>query len=102
MLLAEISIWPMDKGVSVSPYVARCLDLIDRSGLEYRLGPLGTAIEGEPEAVLALLLKCHQALEADCDRIACSVKMDWRRGKAGRLESKVAAVEEKVGRRLKR
>ena len=31
MLLAEFSIWPMDKGESVSPYVARCLDIIDRS-----------------------------------------------------------------------
>lgn len=102
MLLAEFSIWPMDKGVSVSPYVARCLDLIDRSGLPYRLGPLGTCVEGEPEAVFALINACHEALEADCDRIACTVKMDWRRGQSGRLESKVASVERQLGRRLQK
>jgi len=33
MLLAEISIWPMDKGESVGSHVARALDVIDRSGL---------------------------------------------------------------------
>lgn len=101
MLLAELSIWPMDKGVSVSAYVARVLDLIDRSGLDYKLGPLGTAIEGEPAAVLELIRQCHAELEKDCDRIACSVKMDWRRGQSGRLGAKVEAVEKRLGRRLK-
>lgn len=98
MLLAEFSIWPMDKGVSVGPYVARCVDLIDRSGLPYRVGPLGTCVEGEPEQVLALIAACHKALEADCERIACTVKMDWRRGQCGRLESKVSSVERHLGR----
>jgi hypothetical protein len=37
----------MDKGESVGPYVARALDIVDRSGLPYKLGPLGTCIEGE-------------------------------------------------------
>src|SRR6266566_4594705 len=43
MLLAEFSIWPMDKGESVSEYVARAIDIVDRSGLPYKLGPLGTS-----------------------------------------------------------
>ena len=32
MLLAEISLWPMDKGESVGVYVAQVLDVIDKSG----------------------------------------------------------------------
>src|SRR5205085_9219921 len=47
MLLAEFSIWPMDKGESVSEYVARAIDIVDRSGLPYKLGPLVTCLEGE-------------------------------------------------------
>ncbi len=101
MLLAEFSIWPMDKGVSVASYVARCLDLIDKSGLPYKLGPLGTCVEGPPADVFALILKCQAALEVDCERIACTVKMDWRRGRTGALESKVASVQNLLGRELK-
>ena len=100
MLLAEFSIWPMDKGESVGKYVARALDIVDRSGLAYKLGPLGTCIEGEWPAVMAVIQQCYEDLAKDSNRIACTVKMDWRRGQAGRLESKVQKVEEVVGRKL--
>ena len=100
MLLAEFSIWPMDKGESVGKYVARALDIVDRSGLAYKLGPLGTCIEGEWPAVMAVIQQCYEDLAKDSNRIACTVKMDWRRGQSGRLESKVQKVEEVVGRKL--
>ena len=100
MLLAEFSIWPMDKGESVGPYVARALDIVDKSGLPYKLGPLGTCIEGEWPEVMAVIQKCYEALEKDSNRTACTVKMDWRRGPAGRLQSKVASVEQTLGRKL--
>ncbi len=100
MLLAEISMWPMDKGESVSPYVARVLDVIDRSGLPYRLGPLGTCIEGEWPAVMAVIQQCYEELAKDSNRIACTVKMDWRRGHSGRLEAKVQSVQDALGRPL--
>jgi uncharacterized protein YqgV (UPF0045/DUF77 family) len=50
---------------------------------------------------MAVIQKCYEALASDSNRIACTVKMDWRRGQTGRLESKVASVEKAVGRRLK-
>jgi uncharacterized protein (TIGR00106 family) len=73
----------MDKGESVGAYVARALDIIDRSGLPYKLGPLGTCIEGEWPEVMAVIQQCYEALAADSNRIACTVKMDWRRGQRG-------------------
>ena len=101
MLLAEISMWPMDKGESVGAYVAGVVDLIDRSGLPYKLGPLGTCIEGEYDAVMALIKQCHEHLAKDSGRVMCTVKMDWRKGHAGRLEGKVRSVEKTVGRELR-
>ncbi len=101
MLLAEISMWPMDKGESVSPYVARVLDIIDRSGLPYQLGPLGTCIEGEWDEVMAVVKQCFDALAADSNRVAITMKCDWRKNRQGSLERKVASVEQKLGRKLK-
>jgi len=100
MLLAEFSIWPMDKGESVSEYVARAIDIVDRSGLPYKLGPLGTCIEGEWPEVMRVIERCYEALAKDCNRISCTVKMDWRKGGSGRIEAKVKAVQEKLGRDL--
>lgn len=96
MLLAEFSIWPMDKGESVGVYVARCVDIVAASGLAYQLGPMGTCIEGEWADVMAVIQRCYEALEKDCNRIACTVKMDWRRGKSGMIQSKVKSVESKM------
>jgi uncharacterized protein (TIGR00106 family) len=90
----------MDKGESVGPYVARALDIVDRSGLTYKLGPLGTCIEGEWSQVMNVIQKCYEELARDSNRIACTVKMDWRKGQTGRLESKVHSVEKRLGRKL--
>ena len=101
MLLVEVSIWPMDKGESVGPYVARALDVIDKSGLPYKLVPLGTCIEGEWHEVMSVIEQCYETLSPDCNRIACTIKMDWRKGQSGRLESKVASIEQALGRSLR-
>jgi uncharacterized protein YqgV (UPF0045/DUF77 family) len=41
-------------------------------------------------------------MSADCGRVECSIKIDYRQGHSGRLDGKVASVEEKLGRPLKR
>ena len=101
MLLIELSMSPMDKGPSVSKWVARSLEIIARSGLDYRLGPMGTCIEGEWDEVLKVVTKCWKAMSKESVRITFSLKGDWRRGPGGRLESKVAAVERILGRKLR-
>ena len=46
MVLLEFSMFPLDKGESVSQYVARSVDIIDRSGLAYQTHAMGTVVEG--------------------------------------------------------
>lgn len=102
MVLLEFSIAPLEKGTSVGEYVARSLKIIDESGLDYRLHAMGTIIEGEIDEVLGVLKRSLEAMAADCERITCTAKLDYRRGYSGRLKSKVASVEEKLGRSLKK
>ncbi|MBI2825004.1 MAG: MTH1187 family thiamine-binding protein [Planctomycetia bacterium] len=102
MYLLEFSMSPLAKGESVGAYVARCLEIIERSGLDYRLHAMGTIVEGELDQLLAVLKECFEAMAADCDRVACTAKFDYRRGASGRLESKVASVEEKLGRTVRK
>jgi uncharacterized protein (TIGR00106 family) len=101
MVLLEFSIAPLEKGASVSDFVARSLSIIDESGLDYRLHAMGTIVEGELDECLAVLRKCIEAMAADCDRITCTAKLDYRRGYSGRLRTKVTSVEDKLGRKLR-
>ena len=101
MVLMEFSMFPVGEGESLSRYVARSLEIIDQSGLDYQLHAMGTVVEGEIEEVLAVLKACHEAMATDCNRISCSVKLDYRKGKSGRLEEKVSSVQAKVDRPLK-
>ena len=99
--MAELSMFPIDKGESLSLYVARVLDIIDRSGLSFRLNPMGTVIEGEWDEVMDVVRRCHQSLEQDCSRISTTIKIDFRTGDVPRMSAKVSAVEKKAGKKLK-
>lgn len=100
MVLLEFAMAPGGKGESVSEYVARILDLIDRSGVPYQLTPMGTILEGDWDEVMAVVTACFKALQTDCTRIGVTLKVDYRDGPAGRLLTKTARVQERLGRRL--
>lgn len=100
MVLVEFSMTPLGKGESVSRYVARSLDIVDRSGLPYRLTPMGTILEGEWDEVMAVVRGCFERMRQDCGRITTQIKVDYRAGASGRLEAKVQSVQEKLGRKL--
>ncbi len=101
MLLVEVSMSPFDKGESVGKYVARSLDIIDRSGLDYQLNPMGTVIEGEWDEVFDVIRRCFSRMKKDCRRISVSIKIDYRKGAKGRLTGKIQSVEKRLKRRLK-
>jgi uncharacterized protein (TIGR00106 family) len=101
MVLLDFSMTPLGKGESVAPYVARCLEVVAASGLDYRLHAMGTTLEGELEEVFAVVRRCFEVLQPDCERISCSIKVDYRRGPAGRLDAKVRSVQALVRQPLK-
>ena len=101
MILLEFSISPVGKGESVGESVARSLEIVKQSGLDYRLHAMGTILEGEWDEVFGVVKKSFERMSQDCDRISLTIKADWRRGHTGRLEAKVRIVEEKLGHKLR-
>jgi uncharacterized protein (TIGR00106 family) len=94
--------FPTEQTQSKSAFVARVLDIVDRSGLPYQLTPMGTIIESETVAeVLAVIDEAYKELQKDCARVYSSIKIDWREGPIGRLHKKTGSVEAKLGRKLK-
>jgi uncharacterized protein (TIGR00106 family) len=101
MVLLEFSMSPLGKGESVGKFVSRSLDIIDKSGIEYRLNPMGTILEGEWDQVFRVVRRCFERMRKDCNRISCTIKVDYRNGHRGRLLSKTVSVEQRLKRKLK-
>jgi uncharacterized protein (TIGR00106 family) len=98
-VLLEFSMFPTDKSGSVSEYVSQVINMIRESGVDYKLTAMGTIVETETlEEALEVIQKSYQVLEPHSQRIYSSLKMDIRKGKAGRLEGKIQSVENKIGK----
>ena len=79
------------------------IDIIDRSGLDYQTHSMGTVLEGEFDEVLDVVRRCY---ESDGCRLRShrmySIKLDALKGSSGRLQAKIASIEEKLGRTIKK
>lgn len=95
-VLAELSIFPMDKGVSLAAYVARAVRIIRESGLDHQFGPMSTVVEGDWDQVMEVVGRCQKNLAADCDRILVYLRLDCRRGRKNAIREKVRSVETRL------
>ncbi len=99
-MVVSFSVVPIGTGVEMKEQIAMVIDLIDRSGLPYKLGAMQTTIEGDADEVMALVLKCHNLLLEVAPRVLTHIAIDDRKGAVGRLEGKVADVEAVLGRKV--
>jgi len=97
-VLMQFAMFPTDKGASASPYVSRVIAMIRDCGFPYQLSAMGTIIETETlEEAQSVVTKAYSLLQADCSRVYCTVTFDIRDGAAGRMQQKIASIEEKIG-----
>ena len=104
-MLAEFEIVPIGtQSPSLSALLADVAKVIDRSGLDYRVGPMGTVVEGDWDQVMTLAKQCHQAALAASMRVMTTIRIDDRKDRpgAGRITQKVESLEARVGRPLRK
>lgn len=75
-MIVEIQVLPTPSGTAEQRFanVAAAIEEIRRSGLVYEVGALGTSVEGDPDAVWALVRRVHEAALAGADRVVTVVK----------------------------
>lgn len=100
-MLVQVAMFPTDNtGASVSADVAKVIDIIDKSGLPYKLTAMSTIIEGEWDPIMATLKQANKALRRRHDRVYMVMTIDDRRGAKKRLTGKVQAIEKRLGRKI--
>ncbi len=101
-MLAEFSIVPVGTGSSIGDKLAEVLKIVDKSGLPYKINPMGTVVEGEWEQVMSLIKRCHDLVMKTGERAVTTISIDDRKGKPNRIEEKVKSVEKRIGKSLKK
>ena len=94
-MLAQLSIYPIGEGTSLSRFVKKGMQVIKDSGYTFEIGGLSTAIEvPDLDSLFELVKKVHQAHVAEGgQRIVIDLKVDDRRDKAATISSKRNAVK---------
>ena len=101
-MLMELSVIPLGRGCSISAEVADLVKIIDASGLDYRVTPTGTVIEGTWGPLMEVAEKCHKTMRSQTERVITLMKLDDCEERTGRLTAAVKSVEEKVGKPIKK
>ncbi len=101
-MLVSLSIFPTDKGESVGKYVAKIIDIIDRSKVPYRTSAMSTVLEGNWDQVFGVIKKCHHALAKESNRVYMVITVDDRKKAKNRLTGKVDRIEQVLKRKIKR
>jgi len=71
--------------------VDRAIEVVQKSGVRYEVGPMETTMEGELDELLEIVKRAQQAcVEAGASRVMTMVKIDYAPGGV--------TMEEKVGK----
>ena len=96
-VLVEFTMFPTDKGESVSEYVSRIIKMFKESKINYQLTPMGTIFEVETmEEATNIINNAYKQLENDCNRVYTTIKMDIRKNKNNRMKQKIESVMNKI------
>ena len=95
MILAQLSVYPIGEGTSLSRYVKKGIEIIKGSGYHYEIGGMSTCIEvPDLDALFILVKKVHQAhLDEGARRITIDLKVDDRRDKNATIQTKRNSVK---------
>ena len=86
-MLLELSVIPLGRGRSFSADLADLMKIIDASGLDYRLTPAGTVIEGNWDELMDVAKKCHGTMRGKTERVITLMKLDHYCPVKSRIES---------------
>ena len=94
MILAQLSVYPIGEGTSLSRFVKKGVAVIKESGYKYEVGGLSTAVETPSlDALFELVKKVHAAHMAEgAKRIVIDLKVDDRRDKDATIDTKRRSV----------
>ena len=102
-MIAQFTLVPLGtKTDSLSKTLAKAMQHIVESGLDYKAGPMGTVVEGDWYQIMNLINRCRKTILRECSRVQVSITIDDRKNIKNPLVNKVKSLEKKMGTKLKK
>ncbi len=96
-VIVDFCVIPLGVELSLSPYIAECQRILEDAGLKHELHAYGTNIEGEWDAVMDAIKRCHYRLhEMGALRISTTLKLGTRTDRDESIASKVQSVQQQL------
>ncbi|MDW7650786.1 MAG: MTH1187 family thiamine-binding protein [Bacillota bacterium] len=94
MPILEISIMPIGTDeASFSSYIDKACHVVENHGLQYRVTPMATMVEGEMEKLMDVVRDVHSLpFASGVERVITNVTIDERRDKVMDMEQMVNSV----------
>ena len=101
-MLVQLTMFPTDnRSDSASADVAKVIDIIDKSGLPYKLTAMATIIEGEWSEIMRVVNKARLMLRKSHNRVYIIMTIDDRKGAKNRLTGKIQSIERHLRRKVR-
>ena len=98
-MIVEFTIVPIGRGIHLSKPIAELIKIVEQSGVDYQLTPMGTIIEGDWERVMGVIKKCHHRALRDARRVLTTIRIDDFQGRRGQIKGKVDRVKRALGKK---
>ena len=94
MVLSQLSISPVGENISLSKYVKKVIEILNKNNLKYEINDMSTVIEtNNIEDLFKVIEEAHNAVfNLGAKRVITEIKIDDRRDKKVKLGSKVISV----------
>ncbi|MFO7677928.1 MAG: MTH1187 family thiamine-binding protein [Thermoplasmatota archaeon] len=95
MIIAQLSIAPVGKDVSLHNYVQIVIDILKKENMSFETNAMATVIESDDlSRIFDVVQKAHLAiLEAGAYRVITELKIDDRRDKEVTMKSKIKSLK---------
>jgi uncharacterized protein (TIGR00106 family) len=95
MIISQLSIAPIGKGLSLSKYVKIAIDVLKNNKVKFKTNDMATVIETEDlETLFKLVTEAHNAvIKAGVSRVITELKIDDRRDKNVKIGTKLNFVQ---------
>jgi uncharacterized protein (TIGR00106 family) len=92
-MIAAFSVTPLGGDDSVGDQVVEAVRIVRDSGLPNETNAMFTNLEGEWDEVMSVIKSSIDKVAESVPRVSVLIKVDYRPGVAGALESKVQRIE---------
>ena len=95
MIISQLSIVPIGKGVSVSKYVKEVIEVIKKHDVKSKTNAMATVIETKDlETLFNIVQEAHMTMvNSGAERVITELKIDDRRDKNATMKSKIRALQ---------